>query len=125
MVCVALLHFTAKFRTCVPVAPPCAGCGSTGWLQDFIAAAQKLGYGNYFFKYSTAITDDQVPFRKVGIPVVDVVDATFGPMSAPNDGMGADHHTNQDTLHKVSEHSLMVVGRTILLAVETLDRQSG
>lgn len=97
---------------------------STSWLQDFIAtAARKLGYSQYFFKYSTAITDDQVSFANVGVPVVDVVDATFGSMTAPNDGMGVYHHTDQDTMDKVSEHSLTVVGRTILLAVEMIDAQ--
>lgn len=95
---------------------------STGWLQDFIyAAATKLGYKDYFFKYSTPITDDQVSFADVGIPVVDVVDAEFGKM--PGDGMGAYHHTAADTMDKVSEHSLAVVGRTVLLAVEMLDAQ--
>ncbi|MGH9519859.1 MAG: M28 family metallopeptidase, partial [Terriglobales bacterium] len=98
---------------------------STEWLQDFIAtAADKLGYSQYFFKYSTAITDDQVSFANVGIPVVDVVDATYGSMSAPNDGMGVYHHTDQDTMDKVSEHSLTVVGRTVLLALELIDSQS-
>lgn len=96
---------------------------STGWLQDFIAsAARQLGYTQYFFQYSTAITDDQDSFAAVGIPVVDVVDAEFGKM--PGDGMGAYHHTNQDTLDKVSEHSLLVVGQTTLKAVQLLDAQA-
>lgn len=95
---------------------------STPWLQAFImSAAKKLGYQQYFFKYSEEIIDDQVPFAKVGIPVVDVVDAHFGPM--PGDGMGAFHHTNQDTMDKVSAHSLTVVGKTILLAVQLIDAQ--
>lgn len=95
---------------------------STPWLQAFIMqAATKLGYQQYFFKYSEEIIDDQVPFAKVGIPVVDVVDAHFGPM--PGDGMGAYHHTNHDTMDKVSAHSLTVVGKTILLAVQLIDAQ--
>ncbi|HXE31849.1 MAG TPA: M28 family peptidase [Terriglobales bacterium] len=98
---------------------------SASWLQDFIAsAAKQLGYGQYFFQYSTQIIDDQVSFANVGVPVVDVVDAEFGPMGPKYDSMGEYHHTNQDTMDKVSEHSLMVVGRTILLTVEMLDKQS-
>ncbi len=31
------------------------------------------------------------------------------------------HHSNADTMDKVSQHSLEVVGRTILLTVELLD----
>lgn len=98
---------------------------STEWLQDFIAtAAAKLHYDRYFFKYSTEIIDDQRSFSNVGIPVVDVVDAEFGPMGSKYDDMGEYHHTNADTMDKVSEHSLEVVGKTVLLAVELIDAQS-
>jgi Zn-dependent M28 family amino/carboxypeptidase len=98
--------------------------GSSRTLQDFIArAAADLGYSGYFFQYDASIIDDQVPFIRVGIPAVDVVDAEYGPMSAGNDGMGAYHHTNADTMDKVSQRSLEIVGRTILLTVELLDAQ--
>jgi Zn-dependent M28 family amino/carboxypeptidase len=98
--------------------------GSSRPLQDVIArAAADLGYSGYFFQYDASIIDDQVPFIRVGIPAVDVVDAEYGPMSAGNDGMGAYHHTNADTMDKVSQHSLDIVGRTILLTVELLDAQ--
>ncbi|MGH9395054.1 MAG: M28 family metallopeptidase, partial [Terriglobales bacterium] len=97
--------------------------GSTKWLQDFIAAAAaKLHYSQYFFQYSTPIIDDQQSFANVGIPVVDVVDAEYGTMDG-SDGMGKYHHTNADTMDKVSEASLGIVGRTVLLAVEMLDAQ--
>ena len=58
---------------------------SERWLQDFIAtAAKQLGYSQYFFRYEMAVIDDQVPFEKVGIPSVDVVDGMYGRM--PGDG---------------------------------------
>lgn len=92
-------------------------------LQDAIASAAKaLGYGRYFFQYETGITDDHVEFLDVGIPAVDVVDAQFGRMGPQFDGMGEFHHANTDTMDKVSAMSLEIVGRTILLAVEFLDR---
>ena len=92
-------------------------------LQQVIAqAANQLGYGNYFFKYDADIIDDHAPFLQQGIPAVDVVDAEFGP-AAGSDGMGAYHHTNADTMDKVSQHSLEVVGRTILLTIELIDAQ--
>jgi Zn-dependent M28 family amino/carboxypeptidase len=98
--------------------------GSNSTLQFFIArAANQLGYSNYFFKYDANIIDDQVPFIQVGIPSVDVVDAEYGRMGPGFDDMGEFHHTNADTMDKVSQHSLEVVGRTILLTVELLDRQ--
>lgn len=98
---------------------------STSWLQDFIAAAaKKLHYSRYFFQYSTEIIDDQQSFANVGIPVVDVVDAQYGPMGTAYDPMGKYHHSNMDTMEKVSAHSLTVVGQTVLLAVEMIDGQS-
>jgi glutaminyl-peptide cyclotransferase len=96
---------------------------STRWLQDFIAtAAKQLGYGAYFFQYETEIIDDHVSFLNVGIPSVDVVDAKFGRMGPQFDGMGEFHHANTDTMDKVSKKSLEIVGRTILLTVELLDK---
>jgi Zn-dependent M28 family amino/carboxypeptidase len=96
---------------------------STRWLQDFIAqAAKQLGYTKYFFQYETGITDDHVEFLNVGIPAVDVVDAEFGRMGPNFDSMGEFHHANTDTMDKVSQSSLEIVGRTILLTVELLDK---
>ena len=96
---------------------------STRWLQDFIEhAAAQLGYGEHFFHREMDITDDHVPFLDAGIPAVDVVDAEFGRMGPAFDAMGEFHHANTDTLDKVSERSLEIVGRTILLTVELLDR---
>jgi glutaminyl-peptide cyclotransferase len=96
--------------------------GSTRWLQDFIAqAAKQLGYSRYFFQDSIEIIDDHVSFAKVGVPVVDVVDAQFGRMGPGFDSMGEFHHANTDTMDKISQTSLDIVGRTILLTVELLD----
>ena len=92
-------------------------------LQDVIArAAGQLGYSQYFFQYDVGIIDDHVPFINAGIPAVDVVDARFGRMGPAFDSMGEFHHANTDTMDKVSQQSLEVVGRTILLTVELLDK---
>jgi len=99
--------------------------GSKRALQNVIAqAANQLGYGHYFFQYEVGIIDDHVSFINVGIPSVDVVDAEFGRMGPGFDSMGEFHHTNADTMDKVSQHSLEVTGRTILLTVELLDAQN-
>ncbi|HEX4273950.1 MAG TPA: M28 family peptidase [Bryobacteraceae bacterium] len=98
--------------------------GSTRWLQDFISqAARQLGYEQYFFHDEAGIIDDHVPFLQAGIAAVDVVDAKYGRMGPGLDSMGEFHHSNTDTMDKVSEHSLEVVGRTILRTVELLDAQ--
>ena len=97
--------------------------GSKRWLQDFIQhAAEQLGYSKYFFQYETDIIDDHVPFIRAGIPSVDVVDARYGRMGPQFDSMGEFHHSNADTMDKLSQHSLEVVGKTMLLTVELLDK---
>jgi len=97
--------------------------GSDRRLQDFMArAAGQLGYSQYFFQYEAGIIDDHVPFIQAGIPAVDVVDARFGRMGPTFDSMGEFHHANTDTMDKVSQQSLEVVGRTMLLTVELLDK---
>ena len=96
--------------------------GSSRFLQDFIAqAAKQLDYSRYFFQYETSIIDDHISFIRYGVPAVDVVDAQYGRMGPKFDGMGEFHHTNADTMDKVSQHSLEVVGRTVLRTVELLD----
>jgi Zn-dependent M28 family amino/carboxypeptidase len=98
---------------------------SSGALQKVIAeAANQLGYGGYFFRYDANIIDDHAPFLQVGIPAVDVVDAEYGPMGVNYDAMGEYHHTNMDTMDKVSERSLEIAGRTILLTVELIDARA-
>ncbi len=62
--------------------------------------AADLGYANYFVPQSTyAITDDHVPLLARGLHVIDVIDLEY-PW----------HHTPQDTMDKISAHSLKVVG---------------
>ena len=67
------------------------------------------------------ITDDHVPFLEASIPSADIVDAEFGRMGPGFDGMGEFHHANTDTLDKVSERSMEIVGKTMLLTVTLLD----
>ena len=99
--------------------------GSSRWLQNQIQiAARQLGFAQYFFQYEMGIIDDHAPFIEVGIPSVDVVDAHYGRMGPQFDGMGEFHHANTDTMDKLSRRSLEIVGRTILLTVEMLDKQN-
>lgn len=96
---------------------------SERWLQDFIAkAATELGYSQYFFQYESGIIDDHVPFIQAGIPSVDIVDAHYGRMGPSFDSMGEFHHRNTDTMDKVSQRSLEIVGRTVLRTIELLDK---
>lgn len=94
-------------------------------LQNVIQqAANQLGFGQYFFKDDVSIIDDHAPFIGAGIPSVDVVDAQYGRMGLQFDSMGEFHHSNADTMDKVSQRSLEIVGRTILLTIELVDKQN-
>ena len=52
---------------------------STPWLNDMVyQAATNLGYQSHFFRMSAAMGDDHIPFSKVGVPVVDIIDFDYG-----------------------------------------------
>jgi len=84
---------------------------STPHLLDTVAAAAKnLQLQKYFFTRENEVGDDHVPFKQRGVPVADIIDFDYGP------GNGY-WHTPQDTIDKISPHSLQVVGD---VAFETL-----
>jgi Zn-dependent M28 family amino/carboxypeptidase len=88
---------------------------STPWLEDLVLqAATRLGYQSYFFRESTAVEDDHLPFARVGIPVADMIDGPYG----YNDSF---HHTPEDTLDKLSIKSLQVAGDVVLEAIRLLN----
>lgn len=65
--------------------------------------AAKLGYGSKIIaKYKYTILDDHIPFKELGIPVVDMIDFDYPYW-----------HTTQDTLDKVSPQSLQIIGDTL------------
>ncbi len=95
---------------------------STQWINDFVAsAAEKLGYSKYFFQNSIAIEDDHLAFLHVGIPSVDLIDATYGPGN--RNVFGRWWHSPRDTMDKLSPHSFRVVGRTVMQTLQMLARQ--
>lgn len=84
---------------------------STKWLVNAMwGAAQNLGYEKHFLGEEQYISDDHIPFKEAGIPVVDLIDFNYGP----------DHdywHTNEDTLDKISGESMKVVGDVVIRAL--------
>lgn len=92
---------------------------STPWLEDLVLqAATRLGYQSYFFRETTAVEDDHIPFVKIGVPVADLIDGNYG----YNDSF---HHTTEDTLDKLSVKSLQVSGDVILEAIRLLNATGG
>jgi Zn-dependent M28 family amino/carboxypeptidase len=87
---------------------------STRWLVDLMwATAHKIGYGASYLLEEQYISDDHIPFKSAGIPVIDFIDFDYGP----------DHsywHTNQDTLDKISGESMKAVSDVIITALPDL-----
>jgi Zn-dependent M28 family amino/carboxypeptidase len=81
---------------------------STRWLVDVIwGTARQIGYGKNFIEQESAYSDDHIPFREAGVPVIDIIDFNYGPNNSY-------WHTNQDTLDKVSGESVKIVSDTVI-----------
>lgn len=90
---------------------------STGWLNETVRnVAAKLNLKSAFGDMSMAIEDDHLPFARIGLPVVDLIDFTYG----GNDSPGPYWHTAQDTLDKLSPKSFDAVGRIVLGTIDAL-----
>ena len=90
------------------------GNSSAELVQQMQTVADKLGDGKYFLREKQGIEDDHIPFAESGVNVLDVIDFTYGPNNAY-------WHTAQDTMDKLSEHSLQVVGDVMVGLVKELD----
>jgi Zn-dependent M28 family amino/carboxypeptidase len=90
---------------------------STPWLTDLVyQAATSLGYQSHFFRTETAVDDDHMPFQRIGVPVVDIIDIDYGYANAY-------HHTTQDTMDKLSPKSLEIVGDVVLQTIQYINQR--
>ena len=90
---------------------------STDWLVDLMRkAVHKFGYDKYFFQTEGAVEDDHLPFLNRGVPSIDVIDLDYGPHNSY-------HHTAQDTLDKISAHSLTIDGDVFLETIRLIDQR--
>jgi len=88
---------------------------STPWLTDVVSqAATGLGYQSHFFQQTIAIEDDHIPFAKIGVPVVDLIDFDYGYNNVF-------HHTPEDTIDKLSPQSLAITGDVVLRTIQLLN----
>ena len=74
--------------------------------------AAELGYRAYFTDETITIDDDHMPFVKLGVPALDLIDLDYEPW-----------HTDADTMDKISAQSLEIVGTVVLDAIGRLERQ--
>ena len=77
----------------------------------FYAAAEANGQQEYFFEYSSAITDDHIPFLAADIRSIDLIDVVDN----------LEWHTPEDTLAHVDANSLQIVGEVVLTALPALE----
>ncbi|MFP5233954.1 MAG: M28 family peptidase [Acidobacteriota bacterium] len=93
---------------------------STPWLLELLArAGRETGHSQYLFKHSLAIEDDHLPFLERGVPSLDVIDFEYGTPTDPE----AYHHTEQDTMDKLSAASLQVSADLFLELVKLIDQR--
>lgn len=90
---------------------------STPWLTEIVwSTAARLGHQDLFPSDTVGgIEDDHMPFAERKVPVVDIID-----LDIANDVPY--WHTPQDTLDKISPHSLQVVGDVILASLPEIAR---
>lgn len=95
---------------------------STPWLLDLVGkAAKQTGNQRYVFTQQGAELDDHLAFAKRGVPVIDIIDSDYGPHDhAHPDGW---HHTAEDTLDKLSAHSLQVSGDLVTETIHLLNQR--
>ena len=91
---------------------------STPWLEQLLAQAGKeTGTSQYLFRDATPIEDDHLPFGKRGVPVLDIIDYEYGTPADPE----AYHHTELDTLDKLSANSLQVSASLFLAMIRLVN----
>jgi len=85
---------------------------STPKLMELVRrSAVELGYAKYLATSQKGMVDDHVPFIRAGIPAVDLIDFEYGFNL---------WHTPNDTLDKISPHSLKIVGDIVVRLIENL-----
>lgn len=90
---------------------------STQWLVGTVSqAAKKFGYERYFFQQNMAVEDDHLPFVERGVPSIDIIDLDYGPNNSY-------HHTAQDSLDKISAHSLTIDGDVFLETIRLINQR--
>ncbi len=96
----------------------CVESNSSAWLTKIIwETAKELGYEKIFLEKKTMIIDDHIPFLNAGISSIDLIDFTYGGNNSP----GFYWHTPHDTLDKVSQKSLEIVGRVVLKSLPSIE----
>jgi Zn-dependent M28 family amino/carboxypeptidase len=96
---------------------------STPWLLNLLTqAAKDTGHSSYIFKNSVAVEDDHLPFKQRGVPVLDIIDLDYGPPTQEHPE-GGYHHTELDTMDKLSPKSLGIAADLFLETIRLIDQK--
>jgi glutaminyl-peptide cyclotransferase len=86
---------------------------STASLRKLVwNTAAELGYKAYFLNDGEKMEDDHMPFIKLGVPSLDLIDFDYDPW-----------HKDSDTMDKLSPKSLDIVGTVVLESIHKLEHQ--
>ncbi|MFB3776521.1 MAG: M28 family peptidase [Bryobacteraceae bacterium] len=77
--------------------------------------AADLGYRSRFVNDTIAIEDDHVPFLRIGVPALNLIDFNYGPNHSW-------WHTPHDTMDKLSSESFQIVGDVLLETIRRLEQ---
>jgi Zn-dependent M28 family amino/carboxypeptidase len=97
--------------------------GTLGRIKAFILA-DMIGDKDLDIQRDTNSTewlvdqDDQLPFVRRGVPSIDIIDIDYG----PNDSY---HHTDKDTMDKISARSLTIDGDVFMETIRLLNQRTG
>ena len=89
------------------------------WMTTLVwRTAHELGYRNEFEPLGREIEDDHYPFRRAGIPAMDLIDFRYGGGRAVHD---MNWHTTRDRTDRLCASSLKIVGDVLYKVLERLD----
>lgn len=90
---------------------------STTWLTDIVwETARSLGHARHFPQRQEMVEDDHIPFLRAGVPSVDLIQLS----EYIEEGYW---HTEQDTLDKIDQRSLQIVGETVLASLPRIEER--
>ncbi len=85
-----------------------------------LQAAKNTGHSANVFKNPQTVEDDHLPFKMRGVPVLDLIDMDYG--AHTNSAPDGYHHTAQDTIDKISPHSLQISADLFLEMIRLIDQ---
>lgn len=90
---------------------------STPWMVNVVwKIARQIGHSRHFIEAEGGYSDDHIPFKDAGVPVVDLIDFNYGPSNRY-------WHTNEDSLDKVSGESVKVIGDVVIASLPEIFKQ--